>query len=110
MSNTSSVEPELPLLSSKFLWAVELPEPDDVDLSLIEHDCPDATEATDCGVDLPDPAGNRGTNPVDVHVSGDIGGDFVNDLGFGVDGTSNSKDCNKSFDLLCCALLRWQFN
>lgn len=40
---------------------MELPEPDDGDLSLIEHDdCPDATEATDCGVDLP--------HPVDVHV------------------------------------------
>jgi len=32
MSNTSSVEPELPLLSSKFFWAVELPEADDADL------------------------------------------------------------------------------
>lgn len=82
MSNTSSVEPELPLLSSKFLWAVELPEADDADLSLIElDDRPEATEATDCGVDLPDPAEDRGTNPVDVHVSGDIGGDGVNGLG-----------------------------
>lgn len=111
MSNTSSVEPELPLLSSKFFWAVELPEADDADLWLIElDDRPEATEATDCGVDLPDPADDRGTNPVDVHVSGDIGGHGVNGLDVWVNGASNSKDCNKSFDLLSCALLRWQLS
>ena len=100
MSNTGSV-PELPLFSSKFLWDVERPEAD-LDLWLTEHDdCPDATEATDCGVDLPKSADNRGTNPVDV--GGDTGGDGVN--GLWVNGTSNWKDCNKSFDFfrLCSA-------
>lgn len=110
MSNTTSVEPELPLLSSKFWWAVELPEAEDEDLWLLElDDRSDATESTDCGVDLPDPADNLGINTVDVHVMGDIGGDGVNGAGVWVNGTSNPKDCNKSFDLLSCALLRWQF-
>ena len=79
------------------LWLLEL------------DDRSDATESTDCGVHLPYPEDNLGINPVDVHVMSDIGGNGVNGLGVRVNGTSNPKDCNKSFDLLSRALLRWQF-
>lgn len=60
------------------MWDKELPEADGVDLRELDY-CPEATEATDCGVDLPEPPDNRDTNPVDV--GGDSGGKGINGLG-----------------------------
>lgn len=67
----------------------------------------DVIELINCGVYFLYFEDNFGINFVDVYVMSDIGGNGVNGFGVRVNGILNFKDCNKSFDLLSCVLLRW---